>query len=186
MRVRGAFRLTTACLALWLLSPLLVRAGGDPGTGSYEIGEKLLAGKNHRTALKNFQRALRHDDARGHFGMALLSEAAGKDRDALSHYQRFMDIGEPGALRTEAVRRAVAIEERLVGKTARAAELLDRGKSLFGKGNHREAKRVLLQAAAEDKASAETHFYLGEVHLQLGEYAESAAEFAKAKRYYAR
>ena len=180
-----AFRLMTACLLVCLVCPQPLHAGGDTAENPYEIGEKLFAKKNYRTALNYFQKALQQGEVRSHYRIGLIYENAGKDVDALNHYQRFIDLGQPeDTQRKDAIQRVGAIEERQKRKTARATELLKRGKSLFKKGRYREAEQVLLRAVSENNSNPETHFYLGEVYLQREEFSKARSEYDKAKRFY--
>ena len=121
---------------------------------------------------------------RSHYRIGLIYEDAGKYRDALKHYQRYIDLGRPGAQRSDAAARARAIEEKLSRDTSRSKELLDRGKSLFTEGKYREAEQVLLEAAAEDSSDPEIHFYLGEVYMELGDFTRAESEYNKAKGFY--
>jgi len=164
--------------------PQQVQAGGDKGKDPYEMGEKYFARDDYRRALQYYRKALGQNDVRAHYRMGLIYEDAGKDRDALRHYRRFMDLGRPGTRRDDAARRVKAIEERLSRDTARPTELLERGKGLFLDGKYREAEKVLLQAAAEDGSNPEIHFYLGEVYMELEEYSKASSEYNKAKGYY--
>jgi tetratricopeptide (TPR) repeat protein len=116
--------------------------------------------------------------------MGLIYEDAGKDRDALRHYRRFLDLGRPGSQRNDAARRVRTIEERLSRETTRSTALLERGKSLFTEGKYQEAERILLQAVVEDESNPEIHFYLGEVYMELEEYSKATSEYNKAKGYY--
>lgn len=178
------FRLVTACLLLCLVSPRPVRAGGDVGNDPYEIGEKFFARKDHKTALKYFRKALGKNDVRAHYRMGLIYEDAGKDREALTQYRRFIELAQPDTRRSDSVRRVGDLEERLKRKPARAPGLLEQGKSLFRKGSYRDAERVLLEAAAQNESKPEIHFYLGEVYMELRDYGRAEAEYTKAKGYY--
>lgn len=178
------FRLLIACLLVFLMLPQLVQAGGDKGKDPYEMGEKYFARDDYRRALQYYRKALGQNDVRAHYRMGLIYEDAGKDRDALRHYQRFMDLGRSGTQRNDAARRSRAIEDRLSRETIRSTELLERGKNLFMQGKYREAEEVLLQAAGEDENNPEIHFYLGEVYMEQKEYSKAEAEYNKAKGYY--
>jgi tetratricopeptide (TPR) repeat protein len=182
------FRLLTAFLVVCLMAPRLAQAGGDAGMNPYEIGEKYFARKDYRIALKHYRKALAKNDVRAHYRMGLIYERTGKDRDALSHYQRFTELGPPDAQRSDAVLRAKAVEERLkrktTRKTTRPTGLLGQGKSLYMKGKYREAEQALLQAAARNESQPEVHFYLGEVYMKLEAYGKAEAEYTKAKGYY--
>lgn len=178
------FRLLIACLLISLMLPLQVQAGGDKGKDPYEIGEKYFAKEDYRRALQYYRKALGQNDVRAHYRIGLIYEDAGRDRDALRHYRRFMDLGRPGTRRNDAARRVRAIEERLSRETGRSNELLERGKSLFMDGKYREAEKILLDAAAEDESNPEIHFYLGEVYMELEEYGKAESEYNKAKGYY--
>jgi tetratricopeptide (TPR) repeat protein len=178
------FRLLTACLLVCLMLPQQVQAGGDKGKDPYEMGEKYFAREDYRTALQYYRKALGQNDVRAHYRMGLIYEDAGKDRDALRHYRRFMDLGRPGTHRNDAARRVRAIEERLSRETVQSVELLQRGKSLFIEGKYQEARQVLLQAASEDESNPEIHFYLGDFYMEMGEYGKAESEYNKAKGYY--
>lgn len=209
--MNSVFRLMTAVLLVCLLAPQLALADGDRGKPPYEIGERLFARKDFKAALKYYQRALDKNDARAHYRMGLILEGAGKDRDALKHYQLFIELGQPGVQQSDAAVRVGAIEERLkkapprppakkqlkkkaaarpVEKkapkqvTSRPADLLEQGKSLLSKGDYLEAERVLLQAVAQDPSRPEPHFYLGEVYMKLEEYRKAEAAYKKAKGSY--
>jgi tetratricopeptide (TPR) repeat protein len=177
-------RCIAAFLLVSLISPKLAQAGGDIGIDPYEAGEKLFVGKHYKTALKYYQRALERNDVRAHYRMGLIYEANGKSKEALSHYQSFMDLGQPDAQRSDTAQRIGAIEAQLKREATRSTGLLERGKSLFGKRKYREAERVLLQAAAKDKSNPEIHFYLGEVYMGLEAYRKAKSEYNKAKGYY--
>ena len=178
------FRVLTACLLVCLIMPQHVHAGGDKGKDPYEIGEKYFAREDYRRALQYYRKALGQNDVRAHYRMGLIYEDAGKDRDALKHYQRFVDLGRPGTQRDDAVRRSRAIQERLSVETNRSTELLERGKNLSMEGKYREAEKVLLEAAREDETNPEIHFYLGEVYMALEDYGKAASEYNKAKGLY--
>ena len=178
------FRLLTALLLVCVMLPQQVQAGGDKGKDPYEIGEKYFVSEDYRTALQYYRKALGLNDMRAHYRMGLIYEDSGKDRDALRHYRRFMDLGRPGTQRDNAARRVRAIEERLNRETTRSSGLLERGKSLFMEGKYREAEQVLLQAVVEDGSNPEIHFYLGEVYMELQEYSKAESEYNKAKGYY--
>lgn len=175
------FRCMTVCFLVCLMVPHPVQAGGDAGKGPYEIGEKYYARKEYGTALKYYRKALEQNDPRAHYRMGLISEDAGKDREALGHYQRLMDLDRPDAQRSDVVRRVAAIEERLKKKTTRSTDLLERGKNLFMQGKYREAEKVLLQAASKDTSNPEIHFYLGEVYMELEDFGRATAEYKKVK-----
>lgn len=177
-------RLLAGCLLLGPLLPQLVQAGGDRGKAPYEIGEKLLARKYYKTALKYYRKALEGDDARALPRMGLVYEYLGKDREALEQYRRFLELGRQDPESSDTARRVSAIEERLKRKTVRPPDLLQQGKSLFLKGRYREAEAVLLKAAARNRSKPELHFYLGEVYMGLEEYDKAAAEYRKAKKLY--
>jgi tetratricopeptide (TPR) repeat protein len=180
-----ALRLMAAFLPVFLMWAQPAQAGGDFAEDPYEIAEKLFARGNYGTASKYYQKALKRDEVRAHYRLGLICEDAGKYGDALYHYQRFIDLGQPDdTLHKDAVRRAAAIEARLETKATRAAELLKRGKGLLKKGRYREAEQVLLRAVSEDTANPETHFSLGEVYMRLEEYRKARAEYEKAKRSY--
>jgi Tfp pilus assembly protein PilF len=184
--MKVALRLATACLFACLTLPQHVQAGGDlGGEEPYEIGEKLLAKKNYKTALKYFQKSLKPGDVRGHYMMGLIYEETGRDGDALGQYRRFVELGRPeDGQRGDAVQRIGAIEERLKKEVARSQDLLERGKSLLKKGNYREAEKVLLQAISKDKKRPELHFTLGDVYLKLEAYEKAESEYKKAKAAY--
>jgi tetratricopeptide (TPR) repeat protein len=164
--------------------PQPVQAGGDKGKNLYEVGEKYFASEDYRRALQYYRKALGQNDVRAHYRMGLIYEDAGKDRDALRHYRRFLDLGRPGSQRNDAARRVRTIEERLSRETTRSTALLERGKSLFTEGKYQEAERILLQAVVEDESNPEIHFYLGEVYMELEEYSKATSEYNKAKGYY--
>ncbi len=178
------FRLLTAFLLICLMLPQPVQAGGDRGKDPYEMGEKYFARDDFRRALQYYRKALGLNDVRAHYRMGLIYEDAGKDRSALGHYRRFMDLGRPGTQRNDAVQRVRAIEERVRRETTRSTELLQRGKSFFTEGKYLEARKVLLQAASEDESNPEIYFYLGEVYMELEEYSKAESEYNKAKGYY--
>jgi tetratricopeptide (TPR) repeat protein len=176
------YRLVTACLLVCLLAPQLARAGGDMGEVAYDIGEKLFARKEYKTALKYYRRALQRNDVRALYRMGLIYENGGRDKDALEQYRRYIELGQPDAQRSDAVQRVAAIEERQKKQAARSADLLERGKDLFAKGKYREAEKALLQAAAKNPSRAQIHFYLGEVYMQREAYAKAKAEYKKAEK----
>lgn len=178
------FRLPAECLLLCLMLPQLVQAGGDQGKAPYEIGEKLFARKDYGTALKYYRKALERNDVRAHYRMGLIYENSGKDRDALGHYRRFLELGRADTQSSDTAGRVRAIEERLKRKTARPPDLLEQGKSLFVKGKYRDAETVLLKAASRNTSKPEIHFYLGEVYMGLEEYGKAASEYRKAKKLY--
>lgn len=183
--MKTVIRLTTACLFVCLMLPHAARAGGDLGEAPYEIGEKLFARKNYKTALKYYDKALKSDDARAHYRIGQIHEAAGNDGEALRDYQRFVDLGQPeGGQRADALARIKAIEERRTAEAARTNELLERGKRLFKQGKYREAEKALLQAVSRDASAPETHFLLGEVYLKQEKYDKATSEYDKAKRSY--
>jgi len=178
------FRLLTACLLICLMLPQQVQAGGDKRKDPFEIGEKYFARQDYGKALQYYRKALGQNDVRAHYRMGLIYEGTGKDRDAMRHYHRFMDLGRPGTQRNDAARRVKAIEKRLNSENTRSTKLLERGKSLFMEGKYREAQEVLLQAVVEDASNPEIHFYLGEVYMELEEYNKAESEYNKAKGYY--
>lgn len=178
--MKTIFRLMTAGLLVCLIFPQLVQAGGDLGEDPYEIGEKLFAKKNFKTALKYYQKSLARNDVRAYYRLGLIYEAAGKEEEALNHYRRFMDLGQPAMQQSDAAQRASAIEERLNRRATRSTELLERGKILFKKRKYREAERVLRDAASKGTSEPEIHFYLGEVYMQLEEYGKAKSEYKKA------
>lgn len=204
--MKAAFRLVKALLLVCLLSPQPVQAGGDMGKNPYEIGEKHFARKNYKIALTHYRKALLLNDVRAHYRMGLIFEDAGKDRDALNHYRRFVELGQPDDQRSDAVRRVGPLEERLKKKPKRSLtptpkpgaklkpapvpgpkptlKLLEQGKSLFKKGDYQEAEQVLLQAIANHESLPEAHFYLGEVYMHLEAYGKAESEYKKAKGYY--
>lgn len=177
-------RLLSVCVLMTALSSPGALASSEKGTGPYETGEKFFAKLDYRTALQYYRKALGLNDVRAHYRMGLIYEDAGRDRDALKHYQRYIDLGRPGAQRTDAARRARAIEERLSRESTRSSTLLERGKALITEGKYREAEQVLLQAAREDEADPEIHFYLGEVYMALEDYSRAEAEYNKARESY--
>jgi Flp pilus assembly protein TadD len=177
-------RLLAVCLLVCLVLPQYCLAGGDKGKVPFEIGERYFAREDYRTALQYYRKALGQNDVRAHYRMGLIYEDAGKDRDALRHYKRYIDLGSPGSMKEDAVRRAAAIERRLAQETSFSIQLLERGKALFTEGKYRDAEKVLLQAAAEDGTNPEIHFYLGEVYMELEEYSKAESEFMKAEEYY--
>jgi len=182
--MKTVFRLLAVCLLVCLTLPQGVLASSDKGMGPYEIGEKYFDRQDYRMAQQYYRKALGQNDVRAHYRMGLIYEDAGKDRDALKHYQRFIDLGRQGAQRNDAVRRVRVIEDRLSRGSTRSSELLERGKGLFMEGKYREAEQVLLQAAGEDETDPEVHFYLGEVYMALEDYSKAESEYNKAKEYY--
>jgi len=178
------FRLLTAGLLLFMMLPQQAQAGGDKGKDLYEMGEKYFAREDYRRALQYYRKALGQNDVRAHYRMGLIYEDAGKDRDALRHYSRFVDLGRPGSQRDDAARRIRVIQERLNREATQSTQLLERGKNLFAEGKYREAERILLQASVEDESNPEIHFYLGEVYMELEEYNKAMSEYNKAKGYY--
>lgn len=179
-----SIRLLTACLLLFMALPQAALAGGDKGKDPYEVGEKYYAARDYRTALQYYRKALGQNDVRAHYRVGLIYEAQGRDRDALRHYRRFVDLGRPGPFRDDAVRRIRVVEQRLERETTGSAALLERGKSLFTEGKYQEAEEVLLRAAREDETNPEIHFYLGEVYMETGQYGKAEAEYRKAEEYY--
>lgn len=146
--MKNIVRVLAACLLVCLTSAPPARAGGGLGEDPYEIGKKLVARRNYRTALKYFQKALKQDPQR-----------------------------------SDAAERIRAVEEQLEQEEAdKTTALVEQGKSLLKKRRYREALKVLLRAASEDKSNPEIHFQLGEVYLQLGEYEKAKAEYNQAKR----
>lgn len=184
--MKNATRLMTACLLACLMSPQPALAGGDRGQDPYDTGRKLFARKNYGTALKYFEKALKRDDVRAHYGMGLVYEDTGRERDALRQYLRFIELAQPeDTEHGDALQRVSAIEERL--KKTRIAppiDHLERGRSLMKAGKYREAEKALLEAASRNESRPEIHFHLGEVYLQLEEYGKAKSEYDKAKRYY--
>jgi Flp pilus assembly protein TadD len=182
--MKFGFRLLAACLLVCFLLPLQVHAGGDKGKDLYELGEKYFARDDYRRALQYYRKALGQNDVRAHYRIGLIYEDSGKDRDALNHYRRFIDLGRPGTQRIDAARRAKGIEERMSRESARSTELLKRGKELFTEGKYNEAEQVLLEAVSEDPGNPEVHFYLGEVYMELEEFSKAESEYNKAKGFY--
>ena len=182
--MKFAFRLLAASLIICLMLPQYVLAGGDKGKDPYEMGEKYFASKDYRTALQYYRKALGQNDVRAHYRMGIIYEDAGRDRDALRHYQSYIDLGRPGSLRDDAAKRAAAIEKRLQRDTILSVQLFERGKVLFAEGKYREAEKILLQAAAEDSTNPEIHFYLGEVYMELEEFSKAESEYKKAEGLY--
>jgi tetratricopeptide (TPR) repeat protein len=174
----------TPLLILGFLIPSTVMAGGDKGRDPYDIGERYFAQKEYRRAMQYYRKALTANDIRAHYRMGLIYEEQGKERDALKHYRRYMELGRPGSEWNDSAARVKRIEERLQAETARSAALFERGKALYQEGKFKEAEGVFLDALKEDEANPDIHFYLGEVYLQLGEYGKAEAEFRKAKEYY--
>ena len=182
--MKSGFRLLAACLLVCLLMPLQVQAGGDKGKSLYELGEKYYDREDYRNALQYYRKALGQNDVRAHYRIGLIYEDFGKDRDALRHYRRYVDLGQPGTQRADAASRAKSIEDRLNRETTRSKELLERGKELFTEGKYSEARQVLLEAVSEDPSNPEVHFYLGEVYLELGEFSKAESEYNKARGLY--
>ena len=178
------FRLLAACLLVCVFMPLYVQAGSDKGKNMYDLGEKYFAREDYRTALQYYRKALGQNDIRAHYRVGLIYEDSGRDRDALKHYHRYVDLGRPGTQRTDAARRAKSIEDRLSRETTRSTQLLKRGKKLFTEGKYSEAEKVLLEAVLEDPSNPETHFYLGEVYMELQQFSKAESEYIKAKGYY--
>ena len=182
--MRMILRLLVFCLVVSFFLPVSVHAGADRGKDPYDTGELYFSRGDHRRAMQSYRRALGQNDVRAHYRMGMIYEKSGQDRDALKHFQRFMELGRPGAQRDDAARRAQAIAKRLEQDTALSTTLLERGKGLFGEGRYREAEKVLLQAAGDDASNPEIHFYLGEVYMALEEYEKASAEYNKAKESY--
>lgn len=182
--MKFGIRLLAACLLVCFLLPLQAQAGGEKEKNLFELGEKYFAQEDYRKALQYYRKALGQNDVRAHYRIGLIYEDSGKDRDALKHYHRYIDLGRPGTRRTDAALRAEAIEDRLSRENTRSTELLERGKTLFTEGKYKEARQVLLEAAAKDPSNPEVHFYLGEVYMELGEFSKAESEYNKAKGYY--
>jgi len=182
--MKTVFRVLAASLLVLLLMPQPIQAGGDKTEDPYEMGEKYFGRDDYRQALQYYRKALGQNDVRAHYRIGLIYEDAGKDRDALKHYQRFIDLGRPGKFRDDAVRRSRNINERISRGASGSGPLLERGKSLFVEGKYREAEQVLLEAAVKDENDPEIHFYLGEVYMELEDYVKAESEYNKAKAYY--
>jgi len=60
--VRVLLCVLAACLLAGLLAPRAVRAGGDMGEAPYDIGEKLFAKSQYKTALRYYRKALARND----------------------------------------------------------------------------------------------------------------------------
>ena len=67
--------------------------GKDP----YEVAERYYEKNDHRRALTYYRRALGQNDIRAHYRIGLIHEQAGRDRDALKHYRRYLELGKPDA-----------------------------------------------------------------------------------------
>lgn len=183
--MKSVFRFLVAVyLLVCFIFPQQVLAGGDKGKSSYEMGEKYFERGDLRSALQYYRKALGQNDVRAHYRIGLIYEDAGRDRDALKHYQRFIDLGRPGTRRNDAIRRVRTLEDRLGRASPDSSELLARGKNLFTDGKYREAEKVLLEAASRDMANPEIHFYLGEVYMELGDFTKAESEYNKAKGLY--
>ena len=139
---------------------------------------------DYRRALTYYRKALGQNDVRAHYRMGIIYEESGKDRDALRHYRRYLELGKPDSRWNDAAARANRLEKRLTADTARSSALLERGKSLYAEGKYREAEKVLLDAVREDATNPEIHFYLGEVYMALEEYGKATAEYKKAEDLY--
>jgi tetratricopeptide (TPR) repeat protein len=159
-------------------------AGGDIGQNLYDIGEKYYAQKKYGRALQYYRKAVAANDVRAHYGIGLVYEDTGKERDALKHYRRFMELGRPNSKWNDAAARARRIEQRLQAETTRSAALFEKGKTLYEEGKFREAEDVFLDALREDDRNPDIHFYLGEVYMKLGEYGQAEAGYRMAKEYY--
>lgn len=177
-------RLLVLCLALGVIFPQVAFTGADKGKDPYDVAEKYYAQNDKRKALTWYRKALGQNDVRAHYRMGLIYEAEGKDRDALRHYRRYLELGKPDARWNDAAARAQKLESKLSADTVRSSALLERGKSLYAEGKYREAEKVLLDAAREDSQDPEIHFYLGEVYMALEEYSKATAEYNKAKENY--
>lgn len=182
--MKPVLRLLAACLLVCLMLPVQAQAGADKGKAPYDMGEKFFAREDYRRALQYYRKALGANDIRAHYRIGLIYEDSAKDRDALKHYKRYIDLGRPGSRRSDAIRRTKAIEERLTKEGTRSTELLARGKNLLLEGKYREAEQVLLKAASEDGSNPEVHFYLGEVYMELEEFDKAESEYNKAKGFY--
>jgi tetratricopeptide (TPR) repeat protein len=182
--MRLPFRLAAAGLLLSVTLAAPALAGGDLGQNPYEIGEQLFARKYYKTSLKYYGKALEQDRVEAHYKMGLAYEQLGRDRDALYHYQLFIDLGPRDDRHRDAVQRAAAIEGRAKSEAGRSARALERGKALFAKGKYREAEKVLLEALAKDPKNAEAHFLLGDVYLKRELYGKATAEYRRAKGSY--
>ena len=182
--MRVIARLLVLCLAIGMLIPQVAFPGADKGKEPYDVAEKYYAQNDHRRALTYYRKALGQNDVRAHYRMGLIYEEAGKDRDALRHYQRYLELGKPDAKWNDAAARAKRLEGKLSADTARSSALLERGKSHYAEGKYRDAEKVLLDAAREDINNPEIHFYLGEVYMALEEYNKATAEYNKAKENY--
>ena len=76
------FRLVAALLLGCLLLPQSSRAGGDYGVAPYEIGEKLSARKEFKTALKYYRKALERNDLRAAERIQTIEERQKKEEAA--------------------------------------------------------------------------------------------------------
>lgn len=177
-------RLLVVLLAIGVLFPQAAFPGADKGKDPFDVAERYYSQDDHRRALVYYRKALEQNDVRAHYKMGIINEEAGKDRDALRHYRRYLELGKPDAKWNDAAARAKRLEEKLSADTARSSALLERGKSLYAEGQYRDAEKVLLDAAREDRNDPEIHFYLGEVYMALEEYAKATAEYNKAKENY--
>ncbi len=182
--MKAITRLLLIGFAIGICLPQAAYAGGDKGKDPYEVGERYFSQKDHRRALTYYRKALGQNDVRAHYRMGIIYEESGKDRDALRHYRRYLELGKPDARWNDAAARADRLEMRLTADTARSSALLERGKSLYAEGKYREAEKVLLDAVGEDLTNPEIHFYLGEVYMALREYGRATAEYNKAKENY--
>ncbi len=171
-------------LVICLAGPSTVLAGGDKGGDPFNLGERYYAKKEYRTALQYFRKALGGNVVRAHYRMGQIYEETGRDRDALTHFRSYLELGRPGDRWNDASARIKILEERLRAETTRSAALLERGKTLYADGMYGQAEKVLLDAVKEDERNPEIHFYLGEVYMALGQYGKAEAEYRKAKEYY--
>ncbi|MDF1536024.1 MAG: tetratricopeptide repeat protein [bacterium] len=177
-------RLLLICLAIGVGFPQAAYPGGDKGKDPYEVGEKYFAQNDHRRAMTYYRKALGQNDVRAYYRMGIIFEDSGKDRDALRHYRRYLELGKPDARWNDAAARVNRLEKKLTAESARSSVLLERGKSLYAEGKYRDAEKVLLDAAREDGNNPEIHYYLGEVYMALEEYTRATTEYNKAKELY--
>lgn len=182
MRRLGVILLISAALCSG--APRQVHAGGDKVKDPYSAAETYYAQRDWKRALQLYRRALSVNDVRAHYRMGRIYEQTGSARDAIFHYRRYLELGQPGLEWNDAAQRLRGLENAQAKKAPGSQTLLERGRSLYAAGKFQEAETVLLEAVRAEETNPEAHFYLGEVYYELGQYEKAQRHFLKAKENY--
>ncbi len=184
--LRFCFLLSAFCLPLWAQEAPPPPAADDEFTRAVFFGKKFADLGEHAAAYEQFAKAetLKPDDSAVAYNMAVVLARAGRYSEAQVKVDRYIQLFPAGPERALVGKLQLELEfQRELQKKRQVdqeyADLFNRAKFLYGRGELEEALRVFRQAQQLRPNDPAAVFNEAVVHEKLGDYVKAIERFRR-------